>query len=252
MNLVVNSRDAMQGSGRISIATSQSVVHEIEAARREINPGAFSVVSVADTGHGMAPEVLSHIFEPFFTTKEVGKGTGLGLAVVYGIVRQCGGFLDIASHVGEGTTVRLFFPEATEKAEIDSFDIPAPAQKIGDATILVVEDESELRAGLARVLKSAGYVVLEAGDGEQGLTLVNLLGKARIDLVISDVVMPKMNGPDFAARLKEVRPDLKLIFMSGHADEAFATGSELRVVLRKPFIPQMLLSEVAKALLGSA
>jgi PAS domain S-box-containing protein len=252
MNLVVNSRDAMPGPGRISIATSQSVVHEIEAARREIIPGIFSLVSVTDTGHGMPPEVLSHIFEPFFTTKEVGKGTGLGLAVVYGIVRQCGGFLDLVSHVGEGTTVRLFFPEATEKAEIDSFDFPAPAQKIGDATILVVEDECELRAGLARVLKSAGYVVLEAGDGEQALALVGLLGKARIDLVISDVVMPKMNGPDFAERLKQVRPDLKLIFMSGHADEAFAAGGELRVALRKPFIPQVLLSEVAKALLSSA
>jgi two-component system cell cycle sensor histidine kinase/response regulator CckA len=248
MNLVVNSRDAIAAGGRISITTAETVIREEEAARRETNPGTFSIVSVSDTGHGMSPEVLSHIFEPFFTTKEVGKGTGLGLAVVYGIVRQCGGFLDIVSNVNRGTTVRLFFPEATTKSEADSFAQSTGVSRTRDATILIVEDEAELRAGLARVLKSAGFVVLEASDGEQALSLMSLLGKVRIDLIISDVVMPKMNGPDLAKRLEEIRPGVRLILMSGHADEVFATGANLQIELRKPFVPQVLLEEVAKAL----
>jgi len=247
MNLVVNSRDAMRSGGKLSIVTASRTIREGEAMQREIDPGEFAVISVSDTGHGMSKEVLSHIFEPFFTTKEVGKGTGLGLAVVYGIVRQCGGFLDIVSQVNVGTTMRLFFP-ALDKADLNSPMIPGLAPRRGDATILLVEDEPELRTGLARVLKSSGYMVLEAGNGEQALSLMSLLGKAKIDLVICDVVMPKMNGPDFAKHLERIRPGLKLIFMSGHADEVFADGVGLQVHLHKPFVPQVLLEQVERTL----
>jgi two-component system cell cycle sensor histidine kinase/response regulator CckA len=243
-NLVQNARDAMPDGGSITISTRN--VPEAEIKRFgyvELTEGDFALVEVADTGGGMPDTVAERIFEPFFTTKEIGKGTGLGLSMVYGIVKQSGGFIFVDSVVGKGTTFRIFLPRhfpseaALAKVEAGPAVLSAKADLSGTASILLVEDEDHVRAGNVRALKMRGYEVHEAASGVEALEVMEELG-GRIDLVVSDVVMPEMDGPTLLREMRKARPDLKFIFVSGYAEDAFAKNlpeGEKFGFLAKPF-----------------
>ncbi len=231
VNLVVNARDAMGGEGPLKIRTSN--VDE-ETCRREHNyhelePGEYVMIEVEDEGTGMSKEVLDKIFEPFFSTKEVGKGTGLGLSTVYGIVKQTGGFIYPDSELGKGTTFRVFLPRhiQTEEEILESENaalqvVQEPAKDLtGNSVILLVEDEDAVRAFAERALISRGYEVHEAMDGVEALEVMEEYGD-EIDLIVSDVVMPEMDGPTLLTEIRKTHPDLKFIFVSGYAEEAFA------------------------------
>ncbi|TIU85210.1 MAG: response regulator, partial [Mesorhizobium sp.] len=178
----------------------------------------YVLVDVEDTGSGIAPDVLKKIFEPFFTTKEVGKGTGLGLSMVYGIIKQTGGFIFCDSEVGKGTVFRIFLPRHI--AEVKK---PADTAKdlSGSATVLLVEDEDAVRMGGVRALMSRGYTVHEASSGVEALEVFEALG-GKVDIVVSDVVMPEMDGPTLLGELRKRQPDIKFVFVSGYAEDAFA------------------------------
>ena len=242
-NLVQNARDAMPDGGTISISTRNV---EAEAAREfgysELVDGDYVLVEVADTGTGMPAEVAERIFEPFFTTKEIGKGTGLGLSMVYGIVKQSGGSIFVDSVPGEGTSFRIFLPrhvpaEATGPAETIAAGPKAKLDLSGTASILLVEDEDHVRAGNVRALKMRGYDVHEAASGLEALEIMEELD-GKIELVVSDVVMPEMDGPSLLREMRKKRPDLKFIFVSGYAEDAFAKNlpeGEKFGFLAKPF-----------------
>jgi two-component system cell cycle sensor histidine kinase/response regulator CckA len=258
MNLAVNARDAMPNGGKLSIRTAN--VSASDAARLNVNgmPAAdYVMVEVVDSGTGMTPEVLGKIFEPFFTTKEVGKGTGLGLSTVFGIVKQSGGFIDVDSKVGQGTTFRIYLPryvpgveEIPEEPKAEVAKKPA-ADMTGQGTILLVEDEDPVRAVNARALSARGYTVLEAASGVEALQVIEERG-APVDLVVSDVVMPEMDGPTLLGELRKRYPDLKIIFVSGYAEDAFRKnlpeGEEFNF-LPKPFSLRQLV-ETVKQVVG--
>jgi two-component system cell cycle sensor histidine kinase/response regulator CckA len=257
VNLAVNARDAMPNGGKLAIRTL--TVPAAEAARRGVSgmPAAdYVVVEVSDTGTGMTPEVIEKIFEPFFTTKEVGKGTGLGLSTVFGIVKQSGGFIDVDSTPGEGTTFAIYLPrhvpEAEEAEELKP-EARKPAQDLtGQGTILLVEDEDPVRAVNARALSARGYTVLEAASGVEALAIIQERG-APVDLVVSDVVMPEMDGPTLLGELRQLYPDLKVIFVSGYAEDAFKKnlpdGEEFNF-LPKPFSLRQLVETVKQVIAG--
>jgi two-component system cell cycle sensor histidine kinase/response regulator CckA len=258
VNLAVNARDAMPDGGKLAIRTAN--VSAQEAARLNVSgmpPADYVLVEVSDTGTGMTPEVLDKIFEPFFTTKEVGKGTGLGLSTVFGIVKQSGGYIDVNSKLGEGTTFGIYLPrhipdvqEALEETKADAPKKPA-ADMTGQGTILLVEDEDPVRAVNARALSARGYTVLEAASGVEALEIIQERG-APVDLVVSDVVMPEMDGPTLLGELRKLYPDLKVIFVSGYAEEAFRKnlpeGEEFNF-LPKPFSLRQLV-ETVKQVIG--
>jgi two-component system cell cycle sensor histidine kinase/response regulator CckA len=258
VNLAVNARDAMPGGGKLAIRTAN--VSTAEAARLNVSamPSAdYVMVEVSDTGSGMTPEVLEKIFEPFFTTKEVGKGTGLGLSTVFGIVKQSGGYIDVDSKPGEGTTFRIYLPrhipevqEVPEEPKPEAAKKPA-ADMTGQGTILLVEDEDPVRAVNARALSARGYTVLEAASGIEAMEIIQERG-APVDLVVSDVVMPEMDGPTLLGELRKLYPDLKVIFVSGYAEEAFRKnlpeGEEFNF-LPKPFSLRQLV-ETVKQVMG--
>ncbi len=245
-NLVQNARDAMPEGGTITIATRN--IPAQEAAKlpyAEISEADYVLVEVSDTGAGMPADVAERIFEPFFTTKEIGKGTGLGLSMVYGIVKQSGGFIFVDSKIGEGTTLRIFLPrhvpaEVAAPRDVAGAPPQASAAKVdlsGTASILLVEDEDHVRAGNVRALKMRGYEVHEASSGVEALEVMEEIG-GRIDLVVSDVVMPEMDGPTLLREMRRTRPDLKFIFVSGYAEDAFAKNlpeGEKFGFLAKPF-----------------
>jgi two-component system cell cycle sensor histidine kinase/response regulator CckA len=242
-NFTTNARDAMGEGGQISIATDTVVIGSHPA----LSAGPHVVFRVTDTGCGMDSETLSHIFEPFFTTKAKGKGTGLGLATAYGFVLQSGGHIEVDSSVGAGTTFTLYFPQVD--APVEATSEPAATNEptvSGKGTVLVAEDEGPVRTLLSRVLKAAGYHVLDAEDGPQALTLSE--GHAgEIDLLVTDIVMPGMNGRVLAKRVLADRPDTKVMYISGYsggvakADDIAAEGATF---IRKPFSPDSLLSAV--------
>jgi two-component system cell cycle sensor histidine kinase/response regulator CckA len=248
MNLVVNARDAMPGGGCIIIRTA-AVQLDPDFARFHpcARPGAYVVLAVTDTGHGMGDDVKAHLFEPFFTTKEPGKGTGLGLSMVYGIVRQCGGEITVASEPGHGATITIYLPQI-EAAEEDSADSPAPTTlEAGRETILLVEDEDEVRRLLRGALAQQGYTVIEASGPEEAIRLSGAF-REHIDLMLSDVVMPHMSGLDLARTLAPERPDMRVLFMSGYTeDPAFQDGSATPFI-RKPFTPRDLAEKLRDAL----
>jgi two-component system cell cycle sensor histidine kinase/response regulator CckA len=247
INLAVNARDAMPNGGTITIRTRNMAAEEAAALnRRELPAEDFVVVEVTDEGTGIPPEIVDKIFEPFFTTKEVGKGTGLGLSMVYGIVKQSGGFIYPESEVGKGTTFRIFLPRYIEEAmaagEPGGIDQPLtlahpqsaaiatsippkavePTDLTGDsAIVLLVEDEEAVRRGGKRMLETRGYKVYEAGSGVEALEVMAELD-GLVDIVVSDVVMPEMDGPTLLRELRKTYPDLKFIFVSGYAEDAFA------------------------------
>ncbi|KAA5611523.1 response regulator [Rhodovastum atsumiense] len=253
LNLALNARDAMPGGGRLTIALANKVLDADHARRHtEVTPGEYVMVAVSDTGTGMAPEVLARVFEPFFTTKEAGKGTGLGLPMVYGFVRQSGGHVTITSQPGEGTTVRLYLPRAPGAV------LPAPQRGAacltlprGSGTILVVEDDAAVREVAVIILRELGYRVLEAGDGTEALRVFGQVG-TRLDLVLVDVVLPGgMKGHEVARRLAEVRPELRTLFMSGYTENAIMHHGRLDEgvhLIGKPFSRELLARKVAELL----
>ena len=227
MNLATNARDAMPRGGRLTIGTSFSEARDVTALTGvPIAPSRYITLTLRDSGEGMDARTRERIFEPFFTTKELGKGTGLGLATVYGIVRQLDGHIGVTSEMAAGTTFTLFFPEAAAGAPVSSLSRP-PQTDIAIATsrdtVLVVEDEPGLRKLVVRTLSRHGYQVLEAGTGKEALAVVAQAGD-ELRLVVSDVVMPIMNGPEMARRLQETRPQLKVLYMSGYAGEMMMRG----------------------------
>jgi two-component system cell cycle sensor histidine kinase/response regulator CckA len=249
VNLVVNARDAMPRGGRLMIET-QNV--DLDAAyaetHPEVTPGAHVMLAVSDTGTGMDPETLAHIFEPFFTTKEAARGTGLGLATAYGIVKQSGGHIWVYSEAGRGTTFRLYFPVTQAAAAVTPDPSQPPLPVTGDETILVAEDEEILRSLIQIVLGRLGYTVLLAPDGASALEVVR---QQRIDLLVTDVVMPGQSGFDLAAAVRSMDPRVGVLFMSGYTAAALEShGPAVRgeLLLQKPFTPGTLGEAVRAAL----
>ena len=256
INLVVNARDAMPSGGTVTIRTANETVTQAGALGTAIMPaGDYVRIEVADTGTGMSKEIQSKIFDPFFTTKPVGQGTGLGLATVYGIVKQSGGFITVESELGRGTTFKIHLPrrkvDVGEAAPVEA--APAVTRDVtGQDTILLVEDEEAVRSFAARALRMRGYNVLEASGGEEALEIVKS-DNAKIDLIITDVVMPNMDGPTMVRHVKVLKPNLAVIFMSGYAEEAFRRNdqnSEGIHFLPKPFGLKQLAAKVKEVLAG--
>jgi len=258
VNLAVNARDAMQsrgdGAGKLTLATRKVTTTDVRAMRSEIIPaGEYTALIVEDTGGGIAPEHLGKIFEPFFTTKEQGKGTGLGLSTVYGIVKQSGGFIFAESEAGKGTRFIVYLPvhhvapgSAAEPAVIK--EEPAPSKWAGGGRILLVEDEDPVRMVAERSLLRQGYEVTSARDGEEGLVMVEEGGQ--FDLVVSDVVMPSMDGPAMAREIRKLAPELPVLFMSGYAEEQLRKeiGIPNAWFMPKPFSVQQLGEKVGEVL----
>ncbi|MCE9582654.1 MAG: response regulator [Planctomycetes bacterium] len=250
INLAVNARDAMPAGGRLSLRTARVAAVAVASAPGTPPPDAACVrFSIADTGVGMSPEVLAHIFEPFFTTKERGRGTGLGLATVYGIVRQSGGRISVNSVPGEGTTFDIDMPCVEEAGLERRTEAPRPAPT-GPETILVVEDEEPLRVLMVRALRGLGYTVLEAGDGAIAAS-VSAAHPAEIHLLITDVVMPGLSGPKVAEQLSRSRPGMRVLFISGYTDDALGRHGLIDTdveFLPKPFTPRTLAERVRHVL----
>ena len=252
MNLVVNSRDAMPHGGNITVRTRNAVLDGDEARKRHpMEPGEYALLSVTDTGQGMDEETKAHIFEPFFTTKEVGRGTGLGLATVYGIVKQSGGFIWVESVPGKGATFEIYLPHG-HATKIDDVKEAKPGTiPRGKETILVVEDEAAVRELACEFLKSAGYSVLEAKNGAEALETI-ARSTTTIHLVLADLIMPRMGGAELAERLKKEQPELKVLFMSGYSEHAGEDSGQIspQVILAKPFSIATLIGRVREVLGG--
>jgi two-component system cell cycle sensor histidine kinase/response regulator CckA len=254
VNLAVNARDAMPEGGKLSLRTLNATAEQSAAyGYAGLTPADYVVLEVTDTGTGMTREVMEKIFEPFFTTKEVGKGTGLGLSMVFGIVKQSGGFIFCESEPGKGTTFRIFLPRhiaEPETAPVRVEDTRPQAQDLtGQGTILLVEDEEAVRAFGSRALRSRGYTVIEAVNGAEALELV-LEDPARIDLIVSDVVMPEMDGPTLLSELRKRGIALDFVFASGYADDAFRKNLPDGVTfgfLPKPYSLKQLVEAVKQA-----
>ena len=269
INLAVNARDAMPEGGTIKVSTANVESHEVAALNnRGMEAGDYVMIAIEDEGTGIAPDLLDKIFEPFFTTKDVGKGTGLGLSMVYGIIKQSGGYIYPESNVGKGTTFRIYLPrhvETEEEAVSDSAADKAgagadgangsggqkePTDLTGSATVLLVEDEEAVRRGGKRMLETRGYTVHEAGSGVEALDVIKELD-GDVDIVVSDVVMPEMDGPTLLRELRKEYPDMKFIFVSGYAEDAFAKNLPENAqfgFLPKPFSLKQLATAVKEVI----
>jgi CheY-like chemotaxis protein len=241
MNLSVNARDAMPGGGRLTLVLDEVPCEHARSCVR---------LQVTDTGTGMDPEVVDHAFEPFFTTKEVGRGTGLGLATVYGIVSRWGGSVTLASEPGAGTTVTVLLPRSDEAPAVEpAAERPGAAQTGHTATVLLVEDEDGVRRASHRILQEAGFDVLDAANGQEAL---QLFGTQHVDVLVSDVVMPGgLSGADLAERLRVLQPDLPVVFTSGYGRDHLARRGPLpsgTQLLRKPFPAETLVEAVRRSL----
>ena len=251
MNLSVNARDAMPEGGTLTFETANAVLDaDFVAVHPGALPGAYVVLTVTDSGTGMTDEVRGHAFEPFFTTKEKGKGTGLGLATAYGIVKQSGGYITVDSEAGRGTTFRIYLPRVEGTAAVTERTTISSLLPVGTETILLVEDEAGVRRLSLTVLETQGYVVLEAPSGDVALQVARS-ETGPIHLVVTDVVMPGMNGRELWDRLKVLRPDSRVLFMSGYTDDAIARHGVLEpgiAFLQKPFTPFSLAQKVREVL----
>jgi two-component system cell cycle sensor histidine kinase/response regulator CckA len=247
MNLVVNARDAMPDGGKLTLRTANVLPDEVEP---DVLPGAYVMLAVIDTGTGISEETKPKIFEPFFTTKEPGKGTGLGLATVYGIVRQSGGHILVYSHIGQGTTFKIYLPQISDKVEVTGRETKSLERVQGGETILLVEDEDMVREIALKTLEMMGYKVLKARNGDEAI-LVFEQHKENIQLLLTDVVMPGMNGRVLADRLSAARPEMEILFMSGYTDDAIIRKGALEKgtnFLGKPFTPDQLTCKVREVL----
>jgi len=254
MNLAVNSRDAMPQGGRFTIETSNVELDNYYSATHPVvKPGQYVLLAVSDTGTGMDAETQAHIFEPFFTTKDQGKGTGLGLATVYGVVKQSGGFIWVYSELGKGTTFKIYLPRVDEAA--GAIVTPqGPAQVLrGDETVLLAEDEQDVRDVACEFLESAGYTVIQAAGGAEALKIVGEYS-GQIDLLITDMIMPGMSGQELATRIRGQRDGIGVIYMSGYSEMAAneaAKSDRSAVVLTKPFSRSALLRTVRDVVAAS-
>jgi signal transduction histidine kinase/ActR/RegA family two-component response regulator len=250
MNLAVNARDAMPNGGKLIIETQPCYLDaEYAATHSEVTPGPFVLTAVTDNGCGMSKDILGQIFEPFFTTKEPGKGTGLGLATIYGIVKQSKGHIAVYSEPGVGSTFKIYLPSLDKSAPLAPVRHAGTTPR-GTATILLVEDEAPLRVLAAESLKRLGYTVLQAGNGLEGVAVSDQhLGT--LDIVVTDIVMPRMGGVEMVDRLKEKRANLAVIFMSGYTEVAALENAKIgsdSILLNKPFSSEILAHKIAEAL----
>jgi two-component system cell cycle sensor histidine kinase/response regulator CckA len=267
VNLAVNARDAMPDGGKLTVRTANVTAEEsMHLAYKGMPAAEYVRIDVTDTGTGIPSEIVDKIFEPFFSTKEVGKGTGLGLSTVYGIVKQTGGFIYVDSGPGAGTSFRIFLPrhhpeqeEAAQDAAVahsaarEAAAEAKPRDLTGQGTILLVEDEEGLRSLNARGLRSRGYSVIEASNGVEALEALEEKNGA-VDLVVSDVVMPEMDGPTLLKTMRGKNPDLKIIFVSGYAEDAFEKSlpeNQQFAFLPKPFTLSQLVAAVKETMAPS-
>jgi two-component system cell cycle sensor histidine kinase/response regulator CckA len=252
VNLCVNARDAMPDGGKLTIETANVTLDEAYTRRRlTVTPGDYVMLAVSDTGIGMTKEVKQHLFEPFFTTKELGKGTGLGLATCYGIVKQSGGNIWVYSEPGQGTTFKIYLPQVDRKAETLPRRDEVGYLPGGTETVLLVEDEPSVRDIAARILREQGYRVLEAATGEDAVGFATEKGDEQIRLLVTDLVMPEMGGRELADRLRAVYSDIKVLFLSGYTDEAVVRHGMLdtgAAFLQKPFSAAALTRKVRELL----
>ena len=253
MNLAVNARDAIHdlhepgAERRITVATGQALLDDAFVSRHmESLPGPHALITVSDTGVGMAPEIVDQIFDPFFTTKARGKGTGLGLSTVYGIVKQNAGSIAVTSAPGEGTSIRIYWPATREQVRADS-EPPDTTPAAGGETVLVVEDDEAVRAFTVSALEQLGYRVLEAASGEEALALFEKTGPGAVDLLLTDLIMPGIDGLELAARLSDWQPGLKVLYASGYTNHQIVPGGPIRPginFIQKPFSLQALAQRI--------
>jgi PAS domain S-box-containing protein len=255
LNLVVNARDAMPTGGQITLRTRRLELDQAAAVRLPgASPGSYALVEVIDTGMGMSEEVQQKIFEPFFTTKPKGAGTGLGLSTVYGIVQQSGGWIAVESHPQKGSTFRIGFPRRTGAGSQAGRVVQQAVQLEGRETVLVVEDQDDVRRLVVSVLQEYGYQTLEASSGDGALAIVER-HEGTIDLMLTDLIMPGMTGRQAAEKLRLMRPAMKVLYMSGHADDVITRRGGLETgidYIAKPFTPELLLRKIRTVLGGAA
>jgi CheY-like chemotaxis protein len=251
INLAVNARDAMPQGGNLTIETALVDLDEVNARQHaSIIPGAHVMLAVSDTGIGIDDETQSHIFEPFYTTKEVGQGTGLGLATVYGIVKQSGGYIWFYSEVGVGTTFKVYLPRVVEQVEAVEIKNASDELLTGTETILLVEDEEMVRGLTRQILEECGYTVLEAQNGVEALAVCEK-HHGQIDLLMTDVVMPQMGGRELAEKLAHIYPQMQILFTSGYTDDAVVRHGVIEVgtnFIQKPFALDALARKIREVL----
>jgi CheY-like chemotaxis protein len=247
MNLAVNARDAMPQGGKLTIETRNISIEEERERRTSIAPGDYVLLSVSDTGVGMDAETQAHMFEPFFTTKAHGKGTGLGLATVYGVVKQSDGYISVDSEPGIGSSFKIYLPRVQAEPKLDERrDADVPRER--SETVLVVEDEDSLRTFTCTLLQKSGYTVLEASDGEQAIALAQQY-ELPIHLLLTDMIMPGMNGPSVAEKLASLHPECKVLFMSGYTGfVGRGLVAPRSALISKPFTREELLRKIRQAL----
>jgi CheY-like chemotaxis protein len=250
MNLALNARDAMPRGGTLTIETANVELDEdYSKTHFGVAPGPYVVLVVTDTGTGMTPEVKARLFEPFFTTKEAGKGTGLGLATVQGVVARSGGSVTVYSEVGKGSSVKVYFPRAGASERVLEVAPSEPRPPAGGATVLVVEDAEDLRDLTRRLLERQGYTVVSASDADEAVRVFDQ--NTLIDVLLTDVVMPGVSGPELGALLVERRPALKVIFMSGYTEDSIVRHGVLNpgvAFLHKPFTSDTLGRKISEVL----
>jgi len=252
MNIAINARDAMRHGGKLTMETSLTTLDE-EYVRRfpELKAGDYVMLAISDTGAGMNEEVKSHLFEPFFTTKGVGEGTGLGLAMCQGIIKQSGGHINVYSELGRGTTFKIYLPQVEQGTKVPTVRPASPDLPRGTETILLVEDDPSLREMASLLLQRLGYVVLVAANGFEALNLTRHQDTGHIHLLFTDVVMPQMDGKDLSDRVKATHPKMKILFTSAYTETAIAHQGVLDPgvsLLQKPFTPAALAAKVRELL----